>query len=720
MAAIKEALRELFFGRMLPALKNTTTKRLSLGFSFFILVTLLLSLNFMPERLNLKQGQVSPRTIKATRSIEFVDRIKTEEAKRLAVQSVGKAHDENPAALTTFNSNIVEIMNKIRAVQANSQLNQAAKAEKLKQEINLELPPNVYQALAIANPAALQNIETRIKAIAAAALRKGIKEENLENTVQALQEEEVAVLPLAGEYKSFIGAVIRAYLPANFIYNKEATDSKIEAAREAVTPIRVTVQQGEKIIGEGDIVSAHHIQKLEALGLLKAKGSLSAVIGLSILVAVGMALVMIYLHQYRKHIYDNEGLLFLLGLIVVSTLVLAKTISAIDLSSDYTSLLGYLFPVAAAAMLIAILLDSRLALIVVPVISIMLGIITGNDMRVALVSMIGGMVGVYGVSRLSTRSDLAKAGLLHVSVANVVSIVAVELATRGANTGFLAGGLMVGILNGLFSAVLTIGLLPFLESAFGIVSAVKLLELSNPGQPLLKKLMLEAPGTYHHSIIVGNLAEAAADAVGGESLLVRVGALYHDIGKIKRPYFFIENQLSCENPHEKIAPTLSTLIITSHTKDGVELAREAKMPRVLQDIIEQHHGTGLVSFFFHRALENDKNEKTVTEEDFRYEGPKPQTKEAALVMMADSVEAAVRSLQKPTPGRIEGVVRRIIKEKLHDGQLDECDLNFKDLDVIANAFVRVLSGIFHARVEYPETVIKEIERRKARDASVRK
>lgn len=720
MAAIKDVLRELFYGKMLPVFKNTTNRRLSLGIGFFVLITLLLSMNFLPERLDIKLGQVSPRTIKATRTIEFVDKIKTEEAMQLAAQAVGRVHDDNPAAFTDFNNSVTDIMNKIRAAQGNAQLNPAAKGDKIKQDINLELASDIYRALARTDAATLQKIETEIRNIAERSLKKGIKEENLEDTKQAILEDEVAVLPFAAEYKSFIGAVIQTYLPANLIYNQEATERNIKAAREAVTPIRVKVQQGEKIIGEGDIVKAEHIQKLEALGLLKAKGSVSAVFGLAILVAVGMVFVMIYLYRYKKSIYENEGLLLLLGLIVVSTLLLSKTIMAIELSSDYAPLLGYLFPVAAAAMLVAVLLGPRLALVVIPIVCIMLGIITGNDLRVAMVSMVGGMAGIYGVSRLSTRSDLAKAGLLYVSAANVLSIIAVELATRGINTGMLAGGIMLGVLNGLFSAVLTIGLLPFLESAFGIVSAVKLLELSNPGQPLLKKLMLEAPGTYHHSIIVGNLAEAAADAVGGESLLVRVGALYHDIGKVKRPYFFIENQLSCENPHEKIAPTLSTLIITSHTKDGAEMAGEAKLPKVIRDIIEQHHGTSLVSYFFHRALDEAKDEKTVNEEDFRYEGPKPQTKEAALVMMADSVEAAVRALQKPTPGRIEGLVRRIIKEKLHDGQLDECDLTFKDLDVIANAFVRVLSGIFHARVEYPETVIKEIERRKARDASVRK
>jgi len=247
---------------------------------------------------------------------------------------------------------------------------------------------------------------------------------------------------------------------------------------------------------------------------------------------------------------------------------------------------------------------------------------------------------------------------------------------------------------------LTNGAIPYLESAFGITSSVRLLELSNPGNSLLRRLQIEAPGTYHHSLLVGNLAEAAANAVGGDALLVRVAAYYHDIGKIKRPYFFIENQMG-DNPHDKIAPTLSTLILTSHVKDGVELAREQKLPQGITEIIEQHHGNSLCSFFYHKAVENNKNEN-VTEEEFRYEGPKPQTKEAAMVMLADAVEAAVRSLQNRTSGRVEGIVRKIIKDKLMDGQLDECDLTLKDLDIIAAAFIRVLSGIFHNRIEYPD------------------
>jgi len=255
-----------------------------------------------------------------------------------------------------------------------------------------------------------------------------------------------------------------------------------------------------------------------------------------------------------------------------------------------------------------------------------------------------------------------------------------------------------------------IGLLPYLETAFSVTSMIKLLEMSNPNQELLRRLLMEAPGTYHHSIMVGNLAEAAAPAINAQPLLVRVGALYHDLGKTKRPYFFVENQTGYDNPHEKIAPSLSALIITSHIRDGVEMAREKKVPQSILDIMEQHHGTSLVRYFYSRALEEDR-EGAVHEDTFRYEGPKPQTKEAALIMLADTVEAGVRSLPDPTPGKIEGMVRKLIKDKLNDNQLEECDLTFRDLNLLAEAFSKSLVGIYHKRIEYPENIARDLKRK---------
>jgi putative nucleotidyltransferase with HDIG domain len=258
--------------------------------------------------------------------------------------------------------------------------------------------------------------------------------------------------------------------------------------------------------------------------------------------------------------------------------------------------------------------------------------------------------------------------------------------------------------------------LPFLEQWFGIVTPIKLLELANPAHPLLRRLQLEAPGTYHHSIMVGNLAESAAEAIGADALLVRVGCYYHDIGKLRRPAFFVENQLGIENPHERMTPSLSALTVSAHVRDGIELAREYGLPEAVIAFIPQHHGTALLAYFFHQALERgDPFDETA----FRYDGPKPQTPETAIVMLADAVEAAVRTLTRPTPDRLEEVVRRLIRDKLEDGQLDECGLTFRDLDRIALAFVRILGGVLHPRLEYPDLEGELVRRRREPTARAR-
>jgi len=250
----------------------------------------------------------------------------------------------------------------------------------------------------------------------------------------------------------------------------------------------------------------------------------------------------------------------------------------------------------------------------------------------------------------------------------------------------------------------------FFESTFDIVTNIKLLELSNPNHPVQKKLLLEAPGTYHHSVLVANLAEVAAEQVGGNPVLARVAAYYHDIGKIKRPMFFKENQVGRDNPHDKINPNLSTLIITSHVKDGIEIAKEYKLPKVIRDAIEQHHGTSLVKYFYVTAKNNSERPEEIKEEDFRYSGPIPTSKENAILMLADGVEAAVRSISEPTKGKIEEMVNNIIKARVNESQLDNCDLTLKDLDKIRAAFLKALSGIYHQRIEYPsENKVHELK-----------
>ena len=257
------------------------------------------------------------------------------------------------------------------------------------------------------------------------------------------------------------------------------------------------------------------------------------------------------------------------------------------------------------------------------------------------------------------------------------------------------------IISVLVSGILCVGLLPFYESIFDVVTNIKLLELSNPNQPLMKKLLMEAPGTYHHSMMVANLAEAATESVGGNPVMARVGAYYHDIGKTKRPYFFGENQIGKENPHDKISPNLSALIILSHTKDGLELAKEHNIPKSIQDIIVQHHGTTLVKYFYYKVKNSSDNKEDINEDDFRYSGPIPNTKESGILMLADSVEASVRSISEPTKDKIEEMVNNIFNDKINTNQLINCDLTLKDIEVVKQSFLKTLDGIYHHRIEYP-------------------
>jgi putative nucleotidyltransferase with HDIG domain len=679
---------------------------------FFVLLTLILSVEFMPQQVNLVVGQVSPANVFAPRNVTFQDKVKTEEARNLAANQVEQQYITDSRVSVDVQQNISTLVNVIADTQANPELNDNEKVAYFKNELPFTLTADVLDVLVKPDPNSLERVRNSLISMINRAMdgMEGVTQENTKDVINSLVGE-INNLQLSSAYKTLASEMVRYYLRPNKFLDIEKTQRLQEAARETVPPVMVTIKEGEKIIGVGEIVTEEHIAKLEALGLSRPILPVSSIIGSALLVILLMSVVLFYLYQQNREIYTHPGYLYLMGIVVLGVLGVSKAIIAINITQwpEFGALLAYVAPVATAGMLIAILLDSRLAVLVVAMISLLLGLMTGGQIRFAVVGFIGGFAGVYGVSKLSQRGDMARAGF-YSGLANVAAIFAVGLIGDTPIGLLLTSSLVLGSVNGLLSSILTNGAIPYLESAFSITSSVRLLELSNPGNPLLRRLQIEAPGTYHHSLLVGNLAEVAADAVGGDTLLVRVAAYYHDIGKMKRPFFFIENQFGGENPHDKIAPTLSTLILTAHVKDGVELAREHKLPQGIIEIIEQHHGHSMCSFFYQKALENNKNE-SITEDEFRYEGPNPQTKEAAIVMLADAVEAATRAMQNRSPGRMEGMVHKIIKDKLMDGQLNECDLTLRDLNSIANSFIRVLSGIFHNRIEYPD-MTKEIERRK--------
>ncbi|RJX17287.1 MAG: HDIG domain-containing protein [Desulforudis sp.] len=696
------------------AFRRERVRRAAAVLCFFVFLTFLLSVELFPHNVKLSVGQPSPRTIKAPHTVTFEDKAKTEEARRQEAAKVQRQYDFDPKVTVAVQDDVAEVINTLRAIQADETLERAEKVEQTKQNLPFVLPADVVGSLADGSPANLEILGRELGAMIERIMQRegGVKAENLADAKKQLYDD-VRDAGFTRPHELLGRGLVNEFLRPNSFYNAILTEQLQRAAMDQVPPVQVTVKKEEKVIGEGEIVTAEHLAKLQALGLLQQPLPFKSVIGVALMILLLLGGILFYIYRQHREIYRNFNYLYLIGIILITVFLLGKIIIAVNVSQwpEFGTLMGYGVPLAAAGMLMAILIDSRLAIVVMAVMAILLGIMTGNDLRFALVGLVGGIAGVFSVSKLSQRTDLVRAGLF-VAVANMVAIFAVGLITNVSWGLLLTSSLVLGVGNGLLSSILANGALPFLESTFRITSTVKLLELSNPSQPLLRQLLLEAPGTYHHSIIVGNLAEAAADAVGGDSVAVRVGAYYHDVGKIRRPYFFIENQMSAENPHDKIAPGLSTLILTSHVKDGVEMAREHKLPGKIVDIIEQHHGTSIINYFYHKALEQDEK-NVVKADDFRYEGPKPQTREAAIVMLADAVEAGVRSLSNPTEGKIEGLVRKIVKDKLDDGQLEECDLNFQDLNRISSAFVRILTGIFHRRIEYPDA--KDVERRKARN-----
>ena len=380
------------------------------------------------------------------------------------------------------------------------------------------------------------------------------------------------------------------------------------------------------------------------------------------------------------------------GLVVITSL--HQSFPNIPLSAMRAAL-----PAPLGGILLMVLFNVRLAFAGALSLTILTGLMLSAPLQQFLLAFVGSLVGIFTLVGRQERTAFFRAGMA-VGLANAYALVAFAL--LDGNSATLLADIVGGGINGLMVAVLATGLLPLLEHPFERTTAFTLLELSDQSEPLLKHLLLYAPGTYHHSIMVGTLAETAAEAIGANSLLCRVGAYYHDIGKTRHPQYFVENEADAAQRHSKLAPSLSRAILVSHVKEGMELAREYGLPEVLVDMIPQHHGTRLVSFFFQRAKETaDPEVQAVKEEDYRYPGPKPQTREAAILMLADAVQAATSALADPTPARIRGAVQKIINGIFVDGQLDECDLTLRSLHLISNSFVRILTGIFHHRIEYP-------------------
>ncbi len=505
-------------------------------------------------------------------------------------------------------------------------------------------------------------------------------------------------------------AVLAARLiEPNLTVNKQGTESLRTKAREAAKPVFFNIKKGEMIAREGERISPQQVIKLRGLTARREKrGFAGNVLGIAMLIAVALALAAIYLLRFKAKLMRSPRKVVLMAVILVGTIIIIQVFMQVGLmfseAMGYGDALSYYYaiPFATGAMLGAILLDLEVALLFSALTAFLAGLVLPQTFGLPLTALVGGLVASFRVNHYRRRSSILMTALF-VGLANaavIVPLLLIEGRLFSAEGGF---AVLMGIAGGAVTGIVVSASLPLLESMFNIASDIKLLELGDLDHPLMRQLVMRAPGTYHHSVMVSSLAEEAAEKIGANPLLVRVGAYYHDIGKIRKREYFIENQAGPENKHDHLAPRMSALILISHVKDGIELGRKHNLPEQLIDFIPQHHGTSLISYFYNKAKEReDASQQAVNESDFRYPGPKPQSREAGILLMADAVEAASRSLQDPTPARIQNMVRSNVTRIFAEAQLDDCELTLRGLNLISNAFVRILTGIFHHRIGYPQ------------------
>jgi len=544
----------------------------------------------------------------------------------------------------------------------------------------------------------------------------------LEDLKPFLQKHAPAMLgPFRSDVRELAVSIVARLAQPNLTLNKHASEARKQSLLEKMQPVYIKILKNEFIIREGQPITPQVADQIEAFEQALGGGKIrGGVLFLGILSTV--LLIMTVMHRSSERVPkspqgDLIDLLFL-GTVSILQMLLVRMgmfiAEAVHHAFPLVSMeaLYFAIPFALGPVLVAGFITRNMALVFAIFSSLLVTFLFDDKILFFLLSFLGGAVSVHHMIYFNQRSAFYRAGIFAGLINMLVILCAGMLSGHLFSADLflkLAGGLTGGILSG----IIVSGIAPLLESLFGYTTHIKLLELANLNQPLLQRMIVESPGTYHHSIVVASLVEAAAEAIQADSLLAKVSAYYHDIGKLTKPLYFIENQQNWKNKHDKLSPKMSSLVIISHVKDGCDLAQRFKLGRTLTDIIRQHHGTGVVSYFYEKAQKDkDPSIRSIPESDFRYPGPKPQTKEAGLVLLGDVVEASSRTLTDPTPSRIRNLVQTRIKQVYADGQLDNCELSLRDLHKIADVFERTLNAIFHQRVDYPEGGVKDPHSRK--------
>jgi cyclic-di-AMP phosphodiesterase PgpH len=756
-----------------PSLKKHPDRIEGLRLIILVVMSLIISMFLFPDILNRPKsynlGDVSKEDIKATSDLLIENNELTEKNKAEAAEAVPAVYDFDPGASSLLLRLKTAMSEAKKASESNGVDTSTSPADKGAQETQkeeakalaqdsffqmLEISPDekLFHDLIKAKFApeiedAVSDLLTQVlsKGIAGNTIvlmsqqQKGITLKNVQTQTETLvtdlsrfyniesakkfirdQKEDLKERTGSSAYSNVSINLATALIRPNLSSNNKDTQIKKDLARENIKPSFYQVKTGEMIVREGERIGQEHLIKLSAENkLLEGKDTLKRVPGMTALIAIFLAAIYACgLIRFKSPGDDSQHLMFMVITLVLLFLFtwsydfIAAEIARGFHSLDYKSLL-FAIPVTCGSMLIAVFLGMSMALIFSLVISILASLVIQGGEEFFIYFFVSSILAAYWVKDYRQRGILILTGL-KVGLVNVLVCLSMEMSYGSFFSTDTPVAVIAGLVGGILAGVIATGIIPLVEMAFGFSTDLKLLELANLDQPLLRELMVQAPGTYHHSVIVSNMAEASAEAIKANPLLAKVASYYHDIGKMKKPQYFIENQLGKENKHDKLAPSMSALIITSHVKDGVEYAREHHLNKEIIDIIEQHQGTKLISFFYQKAKDQaaSKGNKAmqIEEAEYRYPGPKPQTKEAGLVMLADMIEAATRSLSDQSPARIQGTVQRIINNVFADGQLDECDLTLKDLHAIAKSFNITLSGIFHYRVEYPDSNIKNVKK----------
>lgn len=683
-----------------------------------IALTLILFHNVKPETYDFELFSVSEKTIRSPITIE--DETQTDELKKIAAEEVEPAYVVKKEIMGNRISLVESIFDFAKEVSEESIIKDA-KDDRENQKIPIEeqltklktklsenvsenitdvIPDDALKALLHASPTLLLDVKEKttknVEIVMGDKIREGQVGKGREQYSQLMNDEKITE-PL----KNAALQIGQYAIVANEILDEDLTEERRQQAMQAVEPVRIL--QGQIVVQEGHLIDREVYRQLEMLGLLKSSPSKKPMVALVIFVIMAVGSIYLYFSKVNQSEEKKQNELILSSIILLFALIFMKIIGFMeDLNVEYIS---YLFPAAMAPMLLKTLVNERFSLIITILLAACGSIIFHDELsnainvEVAIYILLSGLASILFLHGKTSRTQFLKAGLF-VSAVNIFIILFIVFISGGQlrPIEYIVIGI-IGVTSGMLSSVLTIGLLPFFEVGFGMLSTFQLIELSSPNQPLLKKVLTETPGTYHHSVMVANLAESACEAIGANGLLARVGCYYHDVGKTVRPQFFIENQMNIQNPHDRLPPEKSKDIIIAHATDGAELLRKHKLPKAIVDIAEQHHGTSLLKFFYYKAKEQDDS---IKEEDYRYPGPKPQTKETAIISIADSVEAAVRSKANPKPDEIRKLVHQIVQDKVQDGQFNECDLSLKELEMIKKTLCETLNGIFHSRIEYPD------------------